>query len=175
MRKRIASWMAVLMIFTLIGGAAHAETTTVTATVTSALGVRVILPITPVILLAGLPGTLSAPLLVTVSETLANGSNWSLSAVSGNFVGDVSATVLPASSLALGATTVTRLGSGESFTENTIGGAMNEARTLYSVSQTPGVAYSGTHASSSPLTLTVPNGTPLDAYRATVTVTLISG
>jgi len=180
MRKRIASWMAVLMIFTLIGGAAHAETTEdttleVAATVASVDGLRVIAPIPLVTLLPGLNGTYSAPMLVTVNETLANGANWSLSAVSSEFVGDVSATVLPASSLMLGSSTVTRTLSGGTITPNTAGGALDEAKTLYSVSQTPGVAYSGTHVSSSPLTLSVPNGTPLDLYEATVTVTLITG
>jgi hypothetical protein len=175
LRKRIAVWMAVLMIFGLVGGAAHAETTTVSAAVASVDGLRVIAPILPVGLVRQLNGTFNAPMIVTVNETLANGSNWSLSAVSGNFVGLVTGTVLPASSLVLGSSTVTRTLSGDSFTPNATGGTLDQARTLYSVSQTPGVAYTGAHLSTSPLTLTVPNGTPLDVYQATVTVTLVSG
>lgn len=174
-RKRIAIWMAVLMIFGLVGGAAHAETVTVSANVLSVDGLRVIATIPAVALLPQQNGTFRAPLIVTVNETLANGSNWSLSAASTNFTGAVSGTVLSASSLALGSTTVTRTLSGGDLTPNATGGTLNESRTLYSEAQTPGVAYSGIHLSSSPLTLTVPNGTPLDLYQATVTVTLISG
>jgi len=174
MRKRIASWMAVLMVFTLIGGAAHAEEATVTAAVTSVDGLRVIAPILPVALLSLGNGTLSAPILVTVDETLAKGANWSLEMKSTNFTGATGAT-LTASALAMGTSTVTRTLGGGSM--GSLGsGSLDTPRQIYAVTgQDPNLAYSGAYASSSPLTLTVPNETTLDAYTATITVTLLTG
>ncbi|MBW3588749.1 MAG: hypothetical protein KY429_04965 [Actinobacteria bacterium] len=171
MKKRIASWMAVLMIFTLIGGAAHAEetTTTVEAGVTNVTGIRYI-QAAPALVLSPLSGNFAGPMAVTVEEVAASGSKWRLTAQAGPFISG--ANQIGANSLTLAASTVAQtLGGGSAGNQGS--GTMDTTRTLYEVTgQDPALAYSGLYVSSSPLTLKVPNGTPLGTYTSTVTITL---
>lgn len=176
MRKRIASWMAVLMIFTLIGGAAHAEesTTTVTASVADVEGLRYILSAPGVSLLPDVNGGLTAPLLVTVEEVAATGANWRLTAQLAGDFSDGLGNTMSASALAMEASTVTQTLSGGDI-GNKGSGTLDSARTMYEVTgQSSSSTYSGLYDSASPLVLTVPNGTTIGVYTATVTITLLS-
>lgn len=171
MKKRIASWMAVLMIFTLIGGAAHAEqtTTTVDAAVTSLSGIRYIQG-APALVLSPVSGLFQGPMAVTVEEIGASASNWRVTAQAGPFFSG--SNQIGANNLTLAASTVVQtLGGGAAGGQGS--GTMETTRTLYQVTgQTSGSVHSGLYVSSSPLTLKVPNGTPLGTYRSTVTITL---
>jgi len=171
MRKRIASWMAVLMIFTLMGGAAHAEetTTTVEAAVTSLSGIRFI-QAAPALALSTVSGLFQGPMAVTVEEIGASGSDWRVTAQAGPFISG--ANQFGANNLTLATSTVVQtLGGGEAGNQGS--GTMDTTRTLYEVTgQNAALAYSGLYVSASPLTLEVPNATPLGTYTSTVTITL---
>lgn len=175
LRKRIAIWMSVAMIFGLIGGGtAYAQTATpeVSALVESTGGLRFLQAIaspslTPV------SGLYKGNLIVGVEEVAAGGASWKVTA---QLAGPMTsgANSIPADKLSMGASTVASLppAPASGTTGGQESGSLNEPRKIYQNVQSPLLAYTAIHTSTTPLTLTVPNGTPLGLYTSTVTITL---
>lgn len=179
LRKRIAIWMSVAMIFGLIGGgSAHAADTViatatpeVSATVLSAGGFRVLQAVASPVLQPA-TGLYKGDLIVGVQEFAVGGASWKVTA---QLAGPLTSggNTIPADKLSMGASTVASL---PPDNVGTIGGqesgSLNDVRKIYQNVQSTSLAYTAIHTSTSPLTLTVPNGTPLGLYKATVTITL---
>lgn len=178
-RQRIARGLIALLMTSLTGGIAHAETatTTVSATVATVDGIRFLQPV-PAVVMAEVNGiTLDGQLAVTVAEVAKLGSDFTVSArLAGPFDSTSTATDIPASALSMSDATVADvsvglLGGGTAGFKGS--GTLDQTRQIYKVTgQNSTTPYSGLYLSTNALTLTIPEGTAGGAYVATLTITL---
>lgn len=158
--------------------ATSTSSATVTATLTSGIGTRVIQTVTPAALnsVAG-TSTLTGALTVTVAEAAVSGdaTGWSVSAqLAGPFADTTTGTqTIPATALDDSANTVASVNGGGTTTGVAHPGSLDLARTIMSnTGQSASLIYTGTYTSTSTMTLTPPNGTSANTYRATLNITL---
>lgn len=187
MKKRISLVIAVALATSSLGAfaamAAETSTTsTVTATVQTPVGTRILQPVNaPAAILFTNSRTGTGLLTASVIEALADGvPNWTVTVKAGDFARTGGGGTIPANSLSLtgitnAATALGELsGSMQAGTTGTLGGT---GRTMFTVADEvsgsfPG--YTGTYTGVGNLSLTLPVGTPSGIYTATVTVTLIA-
>jgi hypothetical protein len=154
----------------------------VTAAVTSTTGIRTLGPVAAVTLTGA--GSPVGSLVVPVTETAAQGVNpWYVTVSSSALTGAVSSASLPASSLTVADNVVPTTGGCLALTGSlqctiTGGGttprALSTAQTLFKVAnESTSTAYTGTYSYTGNLALTVPNGTTMDTYSGTLTLTLV--
>lgn len=167
---------------TLTGcSSAGTQTTTVAAAVDGTLGGTRTIAAVPAITLGLNNGSLSAPLAVSVVETLAPGANpWGVTVQSTDLTatgGSIAADNLTVADSGLAPVTGGCLSLVSPCTLSpggTSARGLGTAQKLFAVAgESTGQLYSGTYVYSGNLALTVPNGTPTGAYTGTLTFTLL--
>lgn len=152
-------------------------TPTVTATVTAGtVGSRSITA-SPVTMSSALSSaTLTGSLAATVTEAARTGTNpWSVTAAIGSLVDTgVPANTLANTNMSISNRAVVQTAGGGTSVATTGSEAVSAARTLFTnTAQSTAVVYTGTYASTSDWTLSLPNGTATGVYTGTITLTLV--
>lgn len=187
MRTRITVLVAVALAASVVGtfGAMAAETSTtstVTATVQTPAGTRILQPVNaPAAILFTNSRTATAVFTSSVIEALADGvPNWTVTLKAGDFARTGGGGSVAASNLSYtGVThTATALGDLSGSIQAGTNGALNgSGQTMFTVAgETSGSfpGYTGTYTGAGTLSLTLPAGTPSGTYTATITVTMIA-
>ena len=180
-RRLVVVGVGMLAVLGQMGmGTAYADgeggTSAVSATLTGgSIGSRSITAASPVTMSSALnSSTLTGGLSLTVTEAARSGTNaWSVTAAMTNLT-NATSDVINKDQMNVDTRTITPVGGGGTSTAPSGSHNMATTATLFSnASQDPTSVYTGTYASSSSWTLSVPNGAKTGAYTGTITLTLV--
>jgi hypothetical protein len=153
------------------GGATSAVTATVTA---GSVGSRSITLAVPVTMASALDSsTLSGSLAATVTEAARTGTNpWSVTASIGTLTSGTD--TLANTNMTISNRAVVKTAGGGTATGTSGSQVVDAARTLFTnTGQDASTVYTGTYASTSDWTLSLPNASKTGVYTGTITLTLV--
>lgn len=185
--RKLPTLLALLLAFTaLVGGAAGADQTTVTATASGTVDGTRTLVLAPVVLTDAVVGAtdISGAFDVDVVETAKLGDNWSVTASMSDLTPDTATATAGGTPIDAGAVSFSDAttpgitsASGTSAASVTSGTVMAETTAgtveLATATQDATQYYTDAHLFTSTLELTPPTGTVTGTYTGTMTVTLI--